>query len=254
MEKRRLYLSPYLLTCIFLLTISCPAFADSADNSKITGTYYAPKTGELIMKFGDLSPAQSLRYIALQGSIVKESNYSSPYYTYNLKSYINKSGQTLRNEMTYKYSYSLPQYQYSYSADYSGITDYYYYSNGKIQSYQGSGAVKGEYKYKSYYYSYDYSYDYAYNYRQDGKPSDGKYQYYDKNGKLQSKYDYNYEYYENGKYKSISSTGSGYNTTTGQKTYTYEYTSNYDSNGKWVGYYYVYKDGNGKIIYEYRYP
>ncbi len=251
MRKRRLYLLSYLLACVFLLT--CSAFAQSTDNSKITGTYYAPQSGELIMKYGDLSPAQSLRYVTLQGCIVKESNYNSPGFTYNVKNYVNKSGQTLRNETTYDYSYSLPQYQYSYSANYSGTTDYYYYSNGKIQSYQGSGAVSGQYQYKNYSYSYDYSYNYAYNYRQDGKPSDGNYQYYDKGGKLQSEYDYNYDYYENGKYKSISSTGSGYNTTTGQKTYTYEYTSNYNSSGKWTGYNYVYKDGNGKIIYEYRY-
>lgn len=244
----------FYLIGIFLLTIGHSAFAESTDNSKITGIYYAPKSGELIMKYGDLSPRQSLRYVALQGCAVKESNYQSPNFTYNLKNYVNKDGQTLRNETTYQYSYSLPQYQYSYSANYSGITDYFYYNDGKLQSYQGAGAVKGQYQYQSYSYSYDYSYDYVYNYRQDGKISDGNYKYYDKSGKLESDYTYNYNYYTNGNYKTISSTGSGYDTATGQKTYTYEYTSNYDSNGKWSGYHYVYKDGSGKIIYEYHYP
>ena len=257
MKKTGLYILLYLMVCAMLVFMGSRAFAEIAEQ-KITGYYYDPHSGKVLPKYGNLSPAEVAHYLNLKDARVTKSNYnySEPNYTlnYDTTSYINKNGQTLRDEVDYTYNYSEPQYQYEYNCDYTSTTDYYYYDNGNIQTYKGTGTEKGDYKSQGYSYTFDDSYDYTENYLRNGNVSDGSYKYYDQGGKLSSEDSYVYSYYDNGNYKACNETGSGYDTATGKKTYTYEYSDNYDINGNWTGYHYVYRDGDGNIIEEYTYP
>jgi hypothetical protein len=251
MKRTRLHLFIYLIVSAILIIAGSCAFAAATDR-KITGYYYDPNSGKVLPKYDDLTPGEVVHYLGLKQCTVQKSDYSSPGLTYTTTSYVNSKGQTLRDEVDYNYSYSQPNYQYN--IDYTSENDYYYYSNGNIQSYRGTGTEKGNYSSGSYSYEFNDSYAYIENYRLDGNVSDGSYKYYDQNGQMTSDEIYSYNYYDNGNYQSIHDTSSGYDPATGKKTYTYDYTDSYDINGNWTGYHYVYKDGDGNIIEEYTYP
>jgi len=249
---RKKFLSFILIIGVYFLV--CGNFAFPQDDNKITGYYYDPQTGKIIPRYGNLSPQQSLRQEELKKAKIKEKTYSSPYWNYRIKSYINEKGQILRRDVDYKYSYSWPKYQWSYKVKASYAVDYYYYPNGRRKSYVGSGIYKGEWKFRKWHYSFDYYFNYARNYHEDGRPSCGYYQYFDnRTQKPVYSWNYKYDYYENRKRKSIYWKGVSYNRKTGEKRYIYEYTAYYDQNGRWKGYHYVLKDGKGKVIYERKY-
>ena len=270
-----------MVVLLVLVTFSNFFVLNAQEKLPITGYYYDPATGNILPKYGNLSPKEVEEYLKKgkveeKYTVIKKGNWT--YYKNSKGQIVKRVGKIFRNG-----EFFICEYKYS------------YYSNGKVASYtftlkDALGHLLSIYKpifdeegkRISYIYTkYDSEtgkkkYEYYVKFNQENKVTWRLLTYYDENGNKKSSYEYSYTYHDNGKlasytriqrdaqgrlvseYKPLyneqgkrtSYTYTRYDPDTGKKRY--DSYAKYDNNGKAISATTTYYDENGNVksIYE----